>query len=213
MISLYRYRSLQNFQFVADILVNNRFHTALYTELNDPMEGLFQYTLDIPKRFIDNIKENKRKLRLCSFSKTYRNLLLWAHYADGFRGICIEIKVGNSDSFEIKKVNYSRSGVLFSTQNKLEINEAPKKILSHKHIVWKYEQEARLLTTHPYIESGFSISAILLGIRTPEEMKTAIRSLLPDNIPVYETEISRTTNSVEKAGEFTANRENLNRYT
>jgi len=46
--ALYKYRSLKNFQFIADLLVNNRFYAATFSELNDPMEGLFLYAMGIP---------------------------------------------------------------------------------------------------------------------------------------------------------------------
>ncbi len=42
---LYKYRSLKNFQFIADTLVNNRFYAATFSELNDPIDqrGRFDY--------------------------------------------------------------------------------------------------------------------------------------------------------------------------
>ena len=38
-ITLYKFRSLQNLRRFLDILVNKRFYMAHYNEMNDPMEG------------------------------------------------------------------------------------------------------------------------------------------------------------------------------
>jgi hypothetical protein len=63
---LYKYRSLKNFQFIADTLVNNRFYAATFSELNDPMEGLFLYAMGIPGEICErrNYLEESSVLRL-----------------------------------------------------------------------------------------------------------------------------------------------------
>jgi hypothetical protein len=35
------------------------------------------------------IADGKSNLGICSFSEVHNNEILWAHYADEFRGICI----------------------------------------------------------------------------------------------------------------------------
>jgi hypothetical protein len=46
-VLLYKYRSLENFEYILDIILNERLHCAPYEELNDPFEGIFlsTYTL------------------------------------------------------------------------------------------------------------------------------------------------------------------------
>ncbi len=38
-MKLYKFKSLANFEYVADIIINKRLYAADFTELNDPMEG------------------------------------------------------------------------------------------------------------------------------------------------------------------------------
>jgi hypothetical protein len=116
-MKLYKFKSLRNFQYVADIFCNKRFHTALFTELNDPMEGLFEYDPETSERYINQIKQEKGNLRTCSFSKNFKNLLLWAHYADGFKGICIEIEANDSSQNELVEVTYSSSFININEHN------------------------------------------------------------------------------------------------
>ncbi len=49
-----------------------------------------------------------REYRICSFSKEYNNILLWAHYADGFKGICIKVEIDEKwPGYEIVEINYN----------------------------------------------------------------------------------------------------------
>jgi len=206
-MKLYKYRSLRKFDFVADILCNQRFHASSFFDLNDPMEGLFEYPESTKQEYIDAIIEGKRKLRICAFSKDCKNILLWAHYADGFKGICIEIdlrepKLGETEDYEIVTVEYSLQRVYFSNNARHRVDEMPRIILSKKNKVWKYEKEVRTLSRDEYINDGASIKSILLGLRTPEILKEAIFRITPKDIPIFETYIS-DSNKIEKGRRFT----------
>ncbi|MEK6627785.1 MAG: hypothetical protein AABY53_04095, partial [Bdellovibrionota bacterium] len=96
-MTLYKFKSLRNFEFVSDIICNKRFYAANFLDLNDPMEGQFYHDPDTKKEFLEEIIQGKHKIKICSFSKDYGNLLLWAHYSDSFRGICFEVEVDNLD--------------------------------------------------------------------------------------------------------------------
>ena len=43
---LYKYRSLENIERFLDIIIEKKLYGALYKEMNDPMEGYFQYSLN-----------------------------------------------------------------------------------------------------------------------------------------------------------------------
>ena len=137
---LYKYRSLKNFKYFVDIILNNRLHAASYFDLNDPMEGHYLYSPDgLTKELIRKIKGKKDQLRICSLSRTKENALMWAHYADGHRGVVIGVEV-DRDRYDLCPVLYV--GPSFVQQ--AEINppiETARRILSHKHEVWLYEEE------------------------------------------------------------------------
>ena len=94
-MTLYKYKSLDHFEFFMDLLIKKRLYGATFSELNDPMEGFF-----ISENFSETeweaMREAKKKVRICSLSKTYDNALMWAHYADEHKGCCIEVEIPDS---------------------------------------------------------------------------------------------------------------------
>ena len=62
------------------------------------------------------------------------------------------------------------------------------------------------------IKNGFKITKIFAGLRTTNEMKKVIRSILPENVSLYETRISPRSNAVEineDVGDFKYEKEGL----
>ena len=196
-MKLYKYRSLVNFQYVADIFCNRRFHAALFTDLNDPMEGLFEYHLDTPQHFVDRIVTGKQQLRICSFSKSLSNLLLWAHYADGFKGICIEVEIPDGSMPELEDVVYSPYSLLLLPNDIDECKYLSRDVLCCKNQAWDYEEEVRIITTEEYVNDGFSFESVYFGLRTPRVMKKSLSVLVPQHVTLYETKIGRD-NCIEK---------------
>lgn len=142
----YKYKSLSNFEHVADIFCNKRFYAAQFFDLNDPMEGMFHAAKGTKRAYLDRIREGKRNLRICSFSKEFRNLLLWAHYADGFRGICIEVDLAEWPEHEVAEVKYRPHRLIFDNNQAQYAEFWPNAVLREKNTAWKYEQEVRVLT-------------------------------------------------------------------
>ena len=167
------------------------------------MEGLFEYEEGTKQGYINAIVKGKQKLRICAFSKDRKNILLWAHYADGFKGVCIEVdlQVPQLEDFEIATVEYSSRRVSFSNNSRHLVSVMPHRILSQKNSVWKYEKEVRTLSRDEYIHNGASIKSILLGLRTPEILKESIFRITPPDIPIFETYIS-DSNKIEKGQPF-----------
>lgn len=83
---------------------------ASYSELNDPMEGAFVITGDhrnIDNSWLEILRSEKNDLRICSLSRSFNNILMWAHYADSNNGCCIECEVVSSpDIVEEISVDY-----------------------------------------------------------------------------------------------------------
>ena len=67
-MKFYRFRSLEHFEYTADILLNKRLFASDFRKLNDPMEGAFKLLPDIDKKLSDAIIEAKSDLRICSLS-------------------------------------------------------------------------------------------------------------------------------------------------
>ena len=167
---LYKYKSLTDFEFVADILINKRLYAAHYKELNDPLEGAF--SPDEDTEYNKLIEKKMDEIRVCSLSTDMNNPLLWAHYADGFKGVCIEIEVDES-VLELRKINYTPFDVLpsrnykgmFGDEDEVTPEEWAKSSLSGKYEDWEYEKEYRILSDSKFIKDGFRITGVYLGTR------------------------------------------------
>ena len=157
---------------------------ASYDELNDPMEGAFVVTGD--KKNIDNdwlriLRSEKNELRICSLSRSYDNILMWAHYADSNYGCCIECEVTSSpDLVEEVSVDYLDH---IEPVAHLEPNQAAKQILSRKLECWKYEDEVRFLKQVPKNSQKtkflkIKIYRIYLGVKVSKTDKVFYTSLI-----------------------------------
>ena len=89
-----------------DNLRHRRLRISRIIELNDPFEFL---GVDLSDRtFRQAFWETKRQLSktngLLCFSKTWRNPVLWEHYADKHRGLCLGFDVPKALLEKIKYV-------------------------------------------------------------------------------------------------------------
>jgi len=90
---LYKYRTLDDFKFVLDILVNKRLYATTYDEMNDPMEGVYTFDEGVPQESLKALEDNYKKIKFCSLSLNANNPLMWAHYSKGARGIAVAIEL------------------------------------------------------------------------------------------------------------------------
>ncbi len=140
-MKLYKFRSLatiDDFRRAKSILETGHFWCSKFSELNDPMEGVF-----ITSRFtdIENICKEKYQYKICSFSgqNAFKNPAMWGYYTNGFKGIAIEIDI---DISKVKKISYIDTICsLIDSQTNDEVQQ----ILTSKLKPWKYEAEYRFL--------------------------------------------------------------------
>ena len=142
---LYKYRGLSNLKRFLEIILNKKLYGALYTELNDPMEGSFRYNYKIPHEIIEDLKDQKQKTYICSLSKKNDIGIMWTHYAEEHKGCCIEIEV---------------------TAFKIADTSSLSDILKIKSIQWNYEEEVRYIKTAKDREAlSIKIKRIFLGYK------------------------------------------------
>ena len=178
-LMLYKYRGIKELRYFVDIILNQRLYASSYFDLNDPMEGHYLYSkgeLDSEVRSL--IKGNKEKTKICSLSKTHNNELLWAHYAEGHRGVAIGVTI-NESKHKIIPVIY---GDLPQISNLSLHHLTAQEILSHKLEVWRYEEEMRVFTDNKlYVD--VKIEEVILGRGMSNQDKSFIKKLI-ENINI-----------------------------
>ncbi|MBE0533371.1 MAG: DUF2971 domain-containing protein [Rhodospirillales bacterium] len=142
------YRFL-NAEYGLDALRRRRLKIALFGELNDPFEllGVNLSDKDIREAF------HKMKLALSEyhgllcFSRRWRNPLLWSHYADRHRGLCLGFDIPDELAMGVNyTVNRLVPNDLFSP-DKTASARAMAKVLATKFSHWRYEDEVRLFVS------------------------------------------------------------------
>ena len=125
---------------------------ARIDELNDPFEflGVELSDPDFRKALISTKREISKSKGILCFSKSWQHPMLWAHYADKHRGICLGFDV-NAEKIEF--VSYINSR--FPKPNN-PLNESfVKKLLLTKFAHWSYEDEYRIYVSLKEQENGY----------------------------------------------------------
>ncbi len=148
-----------NFERAEKIIKTGCFWCSKLWDLNDPMEGVFS-TYD--KESIPYLFNQKNNTVICSFShhSAIKNPLLWGYYANGFKGIAIQIKVDKSKmkrGERIRKIEYCNS------ISNAHIDDEDK-IMTVKKTDWSHEKEIRFLKHgNPYSYKIGEITNVYFG--------------------------------------------------
>ncbi len=184
-VSLYRYRSLKNFERELGAIEDAYIHAASFRDLNDPMEGGFtsgKRFRQLPEyhRIRDEILDRKRGLRLSSFSEVPNNELMWAHYANQFRGICISYSFSTlmrnfSPPICFVRMFYNDYQPTIHTADRVP-EDLAKMVLSYKNYKWLYEREWRMFSRMERNEytNVNCVRSVRVGARVGSEQKAEI---------------------------------------
>lgn len=147
-MKLYKFRSLgscTDLERTQAIVESGKFWCSRFWELNDPMEGVYWFNQDtLSESFIRKLYDAKSDHALCSFSgpKAFEHPLMWGYYANGFKGVAIEIEA-DEDQPNLEKMRYT-SDVTTITQEQ-DTSDAARRILTTKLCCWSHEHEYRYL--------------------------------------------------------------------
>jgi hypothetical protein len=221
----YKYRSGSGFYdedgkslFERDIetLAANQIYAPLKDKLNDPTETQFfdddfvdflnenlPHTTDVSRIYTDLKLGIGIKYGIYSLSNSFKSELLWAYYASGHSGFCIEYDI----DIITKCLNYNQHVSLTNIvevdyQNKIpEINRNNSRqlflhnnekllqtIIGTKSLSWKHEDEIRLIFEESgLIEIDFrAVTAIYFGKRIlSEDIESIMFNLKGRNIKYY----------------------------
>ncbi|MBR6066539.1 MAG: DUF2971 domain-containing protein [Bacteroidales bacterium] len=142
-----------------------------------------------PKIWFSELVKNDKKHK--EDKDEFLNSLMWAHYADSHRGVCIKYsffdsisRLGCEDKNIVayfKDVKYSDTDISKYTKNTINFDDA----FFHKGKEWEYENELRFLYynlndhgEHRSIDIPNCIEAIYFGVKCSEEDKETIKNIM-----------------------------------
>lgn len=199
--TLYKFKEIN--KWLIESLVSQSLYFAKPDTLNDP----FDCCIDLPKalkraeisatgdrkKFLSSIIGNPEFFRnwkstfdtigvFCS-SRTNMETLLWSHYADKHRGVCLEYQFRPSYLLTSDFHLTAAGDVMYLAESLTEwlknapldehsfVTELVHAYLKTKSLTWKYEQEARIIRSESGVFKfnirGIFLNEVCFGLRTP----------------------------------------------
>lgn len=203
--NLFRYRALGGkADQELDALLGGYIYCPAFSSMNDPMEGAY----GLSARFLANPTSEKSKSRvqaalakmgIASLSEVNDHEPMWAHYADQFRGFCVQYNMsrllkGLDSSVAITRMMYSEKEPVLLRDNSTSIDRA-RLCLSSKTVRWASEREWRIFLPEQGPASygtEKAITKIFLGSRVSEDHERRVREVGRQlNIPVSKMTIDK----------------------
>lgn len=198
---LYKFKSAQDALYSLDIAIHERIFCAPYASLNDPFEGQFRTligdpSLGFPSLFTHGFGQQNSRVaysgldtialegpsRVCSLSADWRDVRMWALYADSFRGLAFEFDV-SPDEPELHQVVYGAE--LPKLNVGLLMPSDTIDALTHKTEHWSYETEWRYISEREYIDLPGRLRKIYLGSRVAPAVRDAVLKVAPSHTKVH----------------------------
>ena len=123
---------------------------------------------------------------VCCFSSVVDNPLLWSHYGDQHRGLCIGYNRDRNPVPKLHKVEYGGSRVVTTSLiAEAHLVKDPKSqellnrsVLLRKASPWRYEREWRLIGNRGTKDSPLALKDVTFGLRCPSAViHTVVSSL------------------------------------
>lgn len=142
----------------------------------------------------------------------YANMLMWAHYGDGFSGFCLRFsakklynslkRLNESSKINVCLMRYSNQSVEIDEADCLGLNDLDLyKSIQQKHEQWIYEGELRFISNvnglHKF--SPEDLEDIYIGSKMEDGKKRVLLSIIKNYYPhasVYEVKIYKSSYSV-----------------
>jgi len=147
-------------------------------------------------------KETIKKFGVYCLSEKKDDILMWSHYSNGHKGLCIEYDSSHEGTlfWEACKVIYQEDYPIVNVMDFGKPKEFCKAFLT-KSVHWKYEQEWRILKTPDEGGPGFYrfspelLTGLILGALIEDRHRLKIFDWIshyPTQIKVYQAKIGRT---------------------
>lgn len=144
----YQYRKWNDF--AKDLLESNSFFYSNVTDFNDLHECIIQPEKDTKiKNHSTLVYDARKNYQILCLSKSKNNSLMWAHYAESYKGVCFEFDFHKDDPhFEkFQEVKYQVSPPCISDAQLNTSANISNELFLYKHTFWAYENECRIFRT------------------------------------------------------------------
>lgn len=200
-------------EFALSNIVNKRIKISLLDDLNDPYEflGVDLSDKEFRRAFKAGREEAARTAGVICFSKSWKDPLMWAHYGNKHKGICLGFDVSDEHIEEIEYIPELMQPDIDMRKEFGGLEESYfRKLFNFKYEGWEYEKEIRVLVPleerHPSgfyftdFQGNMSLKEVILGPRctaTIDDVKNHLYGF-SEKITVFNSRIAFTKYEVIK---------------
>ena len=171
-------------------------YSKICNEKNIPYNLTWDNLLEkVQKGWEQILDDSNKDIKICSFSELNDSLLLWSHYADEHKGICIEYDLENEDEIRpfLYPIMYSDKIYKISCDDFRALRALGSSLIKSKD--WEYEAEWRLtiLRQREVFSNKITVTnpkAVFLGTRfhlNTADIKGKLLDILEKKkVPVYQ---------------------------
>jgi len=138
----------------------------------------------VKKEMVEELtKRLKKTMGICCFSSCKDNILMWSHYADNHKGVCLIFS--SKDMHAARKVNYEINYPNVSYFNDDEEKKVNARYFT-KAINWKYEDEYRVVVPNFARQKikfpPESLTGVIIGCCMPDKDIEELSKILKNSV-------------------------------
>lgn len=198
-------------------LWEKRLKIAEYADLNDPFELLpFSQTRADTHIHTQIVEALSNQHGILCFSENWNSSLMWAHYGDKHKGICLGFEI--PDGKHLTKIEYQSARLPSPIDLTKPLSGIDENVLATclnvKHIGWEYEKEYRLRVRLEEIRDGIyyknfddilQLREIIIGARStlsPQDVAEAIGENPEEDVEIWSSRVSLSSFDMQENAEF-----------
>lgn len=203
---LFKYRPVDTVEqliHTLDSINNNRMIFPTYKKLNDPLESsgyiveLSGYAGKGIHQAADEediyVSAKREEYRILSLTEDCFSPSMWAHYTNGYSGVCIGYWRNKAFSFA-RQLKYIQKPQKAKSTNELDsidlesLDEEVYESFFYKHTDWYYEKEWRIVRRQEdcfFNYDSDNLACIIFGEKMIPEVRELIVNNIKVNVPMY----------------------------
>lgn len=145
------------------------------------------------ENYIVQFREKIASFGVHCFSEIWDSILMWSHYSDKHRGICLgydDTKFTKDYPGVLNKVRYSTHYPDVQLgEVAQDINKMLEKYLLTKHVDWRYEREWRLIIhdeAKTRVPAPFPLKEIIFGVKIDSSIKKCICEFVDPAVNLFD---------------------------
>ena len=188
------------YEYLQETLNNLTLKSSRLDSFNDPLESVYQIKIHSNKLngkeliAMHNKKKNYiddklKEICVICFSEVNNEPLMWSHYANEHKGICLKFDIEtifDREDVSCASIVYSSAlpllDVFVNNTKDVHLEKLLDSIINTKSIHWSYEKEIRMYKKHHSNDIFYfnekSLKSVILGLRFDDKERETVQKLV-----------------------------------